>query len=246
MNRYYKLILTLGILSPILLLSSAENEHHSLRLEAYSGPESILLIWDLPEKENIASIQLLRSSDMMSSYEIIDLDDMITDRYLDKHLDRRDLLFYRVVIELNDGSEYSSPLETPALARPLGSGETDRLMESIKDKYPVTISSSNEIVDVHSFNSALIHDYLIKHISIKLESILVLQMFLQMEDVHFSSFINEFNLNDFNKIEFLFNDYYVKEINEYIRDSYETLEPLFPSKCPLVPRGTGKSLKRMY
>ena len=173
--------MALGILSPLLLCAAVKEKSVSINLEAYGGAESILLIWDLPNEDNIASIQLFRSSDLMSSYEIIDLDETIRDRYLDRNVQAGELLFYRIEIQMFDGTVYSSPFKTPALARPLDMLEKERIIESNVNEYPETIFSIDEIVNIHSFNSTLLHDYFVKQFPLEIENIQILQMYRSEE-----------------------------------------------------------------
>ena len=227
--------MALGILSPLLLFSAVEEKSVSINLEAYGGAESILLIWDLPNEDNIASIQLFRSSDLMSSYEIIDLDETIRDRYLDRNVQAGELLFYRIEIQMFDGTVYSSPFKTPALARPLDMLEKERIIESNVNEYPETIFSIDEIVNIHSFNSTLLHDYFVKQFPLEIENIQILQMYLLMEEVDFSSFINVFSLEDLKVLKFLFDDFDKEVIENYIDDSFQKLEPIFRQNLLLSP-----------
>jgi hypothetical protein len=222
-------------LSPLLLCAAVEKESVSINLEAYGGAESILLIWDLPTEDNIASIQLFRSSDLMSSFEIIDLDETIRDRYLDRNVQAGELLFYRIEIQMFDGTVYSSPLKTPALARPLDILEKERIIESNVNEYPETIFSIDEIVNIHSFNSTLLHDFFNKQFPIEIENIQILQMYLLMEEVDFSSFINVFTLEDLKVLKFLFDDFDKEVIENYIDDSFQKLEPIFRQNLLLSP-----------
>ncbi len=227
--------MALGILSPLLLCAAVKEKSVSINLEAYGGAESILLIWDLPNEDNIASIQLFRSSDLMSSYEIIDLDETIRDRYLDRNVQTGELLFYRIEIQMFDGTVYSSPFKTPALARPLDMLEKERIIESNVNEYPETIFSIDEIVNIHSFNSTLLHDYFVKQFPLEIENIQILQMYLLMEEVDFSSFINVFSLEDLKVLKFLFDDFDKEVIENYIDDSFQKLEPIFRQNLLLSP-----------
>ncbi len=235
MSKNFIFILALGILSPLLLVSAAEEESVSINLEAYGGAESILLIWDLPPENDISSIQLFRSNDLTSFFEIIDLDEMITDRYLDKNVQAGELLFYRIEVQMFDGTVYSSPFQTPALARLFDSPEKERIIESIANEYPETIFSIDEIVDIYSFNSALIHDFFVKQFPIEIENIQVLQMYLLTEEVEFSSFIDLFTLEDLKVLKFLFDDFDIEVVEKYMDDSFQKLEPIYRQNLLLSP-----------
>lgn len=235
MSKNFIFILALGILSPLLLCAAVDDEPISINLEAYGGTESILLIWDLPPENDIASIQLFRSNDIISFFEIINLDEMITDRYLDKNVQAGDLMFYRIEIQMFDGTLYSSPFQTPALARPLDTLEKERIMESIVNEYPETIFFIDEIVDIHSFNSALCYDFFVKQFPIKIENIHILQMYLVTEEVDFSSFIDVFTLEGLKGIKFLFDDFDIEVIENYIDDSFQKLEPIYRQNLLLSP-----------
>jgi len=155
MNKNFIFIFALGILS-LSQLFSEERESLPIKLEAYGGTESILLIWDIPSEGEIEEILLFRSRELVSIYDSIDLDDIIIDRYLDKDVIAGNLLFYRVEIQMVDGKHYSSPIQTPALARPLDILENERTLDSVVKEYPSTILLKDEIIDIHSFNTSLI------------------------------------------------------------------------------------------
>lgn len=235
MSNNFIFILALGILSPLLLCAAVEDEPISVNLEAYGGIESILLVWDLPPENDITSIQLLRSNDLISFFEIIDFDEMITDRYLDKNVQAGDLMFYRIEIQMFDGTLYSSPFQTPALARPLDILEKERIMESIVKEYPETIFFTDEIVDIHSFNSALFHDFFVKQFPIEIENIDILHMYLLTEEINFSSFIDVFTLEGFKGIKPLFDDFDIDVIKNYIDDSFQKLGPIYRQNLLLSP-----------
>jgi hypothetical protein len=96
MDRHKLKIIALGIIFPFLLVGAENKEDMIIKLNAFSGHSSILLTWDIPEKEIISSVRIFRSFNMMSTYEIIDLEGLINDRYLDVNIFTDDLLFYRV------------------------------------------------------------------------------------------------------------------------------------------------------
>jgi len=235
MSKNFIFILALGILSPFLLYAAEEDEPISVNLEAYGGTESVLLIWDLPPEEDIASIQLFRSNDLISFFEITDLDEIITDRYLDKNVQTGDLMFYRIEILLYDGTLYSSPFQTPALARPIDPLESEGIIESIEYEYPEMFSFIDEIVDIHSFNSALFHDYFVKQLQVEIENINILQMYLLTEELDFTSFIDVFTFEELRDLEFFFNDFNIEGIKVYTDDSFQKLEPIYRQNLLFSP-----------
>ncbi len=234
MNKNFIFIFALGILS-LSQLFSEERESLPIKLEAYGGTESILLIWDIPSEGEIEEILLFRSRELVSIYDSIDLDDIIIDRYLDKDVIAGNLLFYRVEIQMVDGKHYSSPIQTPALARPLDILENERTLDSVVKEYPSTILLKDEIIDIHSFNTSLIQDFFTTQVSTNIENIQMLLLYLLTEEVDFSSFINVFSVQEIKKIEFLFDDFDNEIIENYIDNSFQKLEPIFRQNLLLSP-----------
>ncbi|MFQ6677783.1 MAG: T9SS type A sorting domain-containing protein [Fidelibacterota bacterium] len=235
MNKYFTLIFTLGNLSLSLLFSQDEGGALPINLAAYGGTESILLIWDIPSDNEIEEIQLFRSSELTSSYDMIDLDEMVRDRYLDRDVITGVLLFYRVEIQMADGARYSSSIKTPALARSFDLLEYERIMESVVTEYPQTISLKDEIIDIHSFNSSLLQDYFAIQSPIDIENLQMLNLFLLTEKVNFSSFINVFGLKGLTQIEPLFNGFEIELMENYLNVSFQQLEPIYRQNLLLSP-----------
>mgnify|MGYP000020521835 FL=1 len=235
MNRIKLNIFALGILFPFLLFGADIEGNTSIKLDAYGGPGSILLIWDLPENEIISSIRIFRSNDMMSTYEIIDLDGIITDRYLDNDLFTHDLLFYRLEMETIDSRILSSAYHTPAFARSMDTQHLDKIIAELEQSYPVTFSARSEITDIHEFESVLIYDFILNHIPSEISQMNALQMYLLMEEINFDSFLNILSVEDFKACTFLFADNDPSALHDYIENAFNELEPLFRQQVLFAP-----------
>ena len=215
MNRNTLKIKVWGILFPFLLFGADIKESTLLKIEAHGGLGSILLQWDLPEEEIITSIRIFRSSDMMSTYKIIDLDGIITDRYLDKDLFSDELYFYRLEMETIDERIFSSAHETPAFAKPKDAEYLEQNIIELQQSYPVTVSAYLELTDIHEFISVLINDYILKHISFNISQIHMLQMYLLMEEIHIESFLNILSIEEFKACQLLFAEKDLSSLFEY-------------------------------
>ncbi len=227
--------MALGILFPFLLFGAEDQERASIKLEAHGGPGSILLTWDLPQHEMIAGIRIFRSNDMMSSYEIIDLDGLITDRYLDRDVLVNDLIFYRVEIETFDGMIYSSSHQTPALARSKDARQIERIMAELQQSYPMTISTHGEITDIHEYKSVLIHDFILDQIPVEISQLHLLQVFLLVDELAFDSFLNVLSISDFKACGLLFDAYDPVAMQDYIEQAFNDLEVLFRQQVLITP-----------
>ena len=235
MNRNRFRITALGILFPLLLFGADDRESAPINLDAHSGPGSILLRWDLPENEIISSIRIFHSNDMMSSYKIIDLDGMITDRYLDRGVLVEDLIFYRVEIETFDGRIFSSSHQTPALARPTDSHQLDRIVAELQLSYPITVSAREEITDIHEFETVLVHDFVLNQIPVEISQMQMLQMYLLLEEIQFESFLNVLTIDDFRACGLLFDAYDPAAMQDYIEQAFNDLEPLMRQQVLITP-----------
>ncbi len=236
MNRNRFKIKALGILFPLLLFGADDRESESIKLEAHSGPGSILLTWDLPENEIVTSIQILRSSDMMSSYEIIDLDGLITDRYLDSDLSSDDLIFYRLEMETLAGKVFSSSQQTPALARSKPAQHLVDTASELELLYPVTVAARSEVTDIHGFKSVIFHDFMLNYFPYEISQMDILQMVLLLTKIDFDSFLDILNIENFKACEFLFAAYETTEMEEYFDNAFRELEPLLRQQVLLTPK----------
>jgi len=236
MNRNKLNIKALGILFPFLLFGADIQESTPLKIEAHGGLGSILIKWDLPEEEIITSIRIFRSSDMLSTYEIIDLDGVITDRYLDKDLMSNELYFYRLEMETIDEKILSSAHETPAFAKPKDAQDLDQIIFELQQSYPVTVSTYLEITDIHELKSVLVRDYILNQVPSELSQIHMVQMYLLMEEVYIESFLNILPIGEFKACQLLFADKDVSSLQEYIDKAFTTLDPLLRHQILLTPQ----------
>jgi hypothetical protein len=235
MNRNTLNIKVWGILFPFLLFGADIKESTLLKIEAHGGLGSILLQWDLPEEEIITSIRIFRSSDMMSTYKIIDLDGIITDRYLDKDLFSDELYFYRLEMETIDERILSSAHETPAFAKPKDAEYLEQNITELQQSYPVTVSAYLELTDIHEFKSVLIHDYILKHISFNISQIHMLQMYLLMEEIHIESFLNILSIEEFKACQLLFAEKDLSSLFEYFEKAFNEFNLLLRQQILLTP-----------
>ncbi len=235
MNRNKLNIKALGILFPFLLFGAGIKESMPLKIEAHSGPESILLKWDLPKEEIITSIRIFRSSDMMSTYKIIDLDGIITDRYLDKDLISDELYFYRLEIETIDEKVLSSTYETPVFAKPKDAQNLEQNITELQQSYPVTVSAYVEITDIHELKSVLVRDYILNHILSDINQIHTLQMYLLMEEIHIESFLNILSIEAFKACQFLFAEKDPKSLQVFFDTAFNEFDLLLRQQILLTP-----------
>lgn len=235
MNRNKLNIRALGIFFPFLLFGTDIQKDMPLKIEAHGGLGSILLRWDLPEEENITSIRIFRSSDMMSSYEIIDLDGIITDRYLDKDIFSDELYFYRLEMETIDEKILSSSHETPAFAKPKVAQNLDQIIIDLQRSYPVTVSTYLEITDIHELESVLIRDYILNKIPSGLSQIHSLQMYLLMEEIFIESFLNILPIEEFKACELFFAEKDLSSLLEYFNKAFNEFDLLIRHQILLTP-----------
>jgi len=227
--------MTLGIIFPFLLVGAENKEDMSIKLNAFSGHGSILLTWDMPKKEIINSVRIFRSFNMMSTYEIIDLEGLINDRYLDVNIFTDDLLFYRVELETVDGRLFSSSHETPAFAKPKDKHYLNQIITELQQTYPMTIVASSEVTNIHELNSLLIHDYILNHSPYEINRIDILQMYLLMEKLKIDSYLNMLSVEDFRAIAFLFTSEEASSLLKYVENAFIAFEPIIRQQILLTP-----------
>ena len=171
----------------------------------------------------------------MSTYKIIDLDGIITDRYLDKDLFSDELYFYRLEMETIDQRILSSAHETPAFAKPKDAEYLEQNITELQQSYPVTVSAYLELTDIHEFKSVLIHDYILKHISFNISQIHMLQMYLLMEEIHIESFLNILSIEEFKACQLLFAEKDLSSLFEYFEIAFNEFNLLLRQQILLTP-----------
>jgi len=88
--------------------------NESLIVKSYTGPNSILLVWDSPEKQNIESGRILRSDNLSGPFNLIGMFSKENDnRFLDSSLVQDHRYFYRIELLTESGNWVSSDRETP-------------------------------------------------------------------------------------------------------------------------------------
>lgn len=227
--------MALGILFPLLLFAADEQEQVSIKLEAHGGPGSILLTWDLPEHKMIAGIRIFRSSDMLSTYKIIELDGLITNRYLDKNVLAGNLVFYRLEMETQDGRKLTSSKQTPAFAKPKEDHHLEDKAAELQKYYQNVVAERKEISDFHEFKSLLIRDFILNYVPIKINQLHLLQMYFLIEEINFDSFLNILPLEDFNASALLFAGYDPSALHDFFENAFNELEPLIRQQILFTP-----------
>ena len=124
---------------------SEENIYSQLiDLEAHSGNESILIVWELPEKIEVKSVRLHRTQNSFSNAILVFETNTATDRYLDEEVIGTRPYFYRIEIESTVGELFSSVVDAPPFAKPvLDYGLYQTLSQSEKILANARLESSN-------------------------------------------------------------------------------------------------------
>ncbi len=92
---------------------SPDSTIRELALEVYSGVESILLVWAVPDSLAVLTTTIYRSLDPVAGYDsLIELTEPQT-RYLDRSVDPETRYFYRVEVFTATGEVISSTPDTP-------------------------------------------------------------------------------------------------------------------------------------
>lgn len=234
MNRNRNYILPLGILFPFLIFSSEIKEKSSIQLSTFGGIESVLLKWDLPDERDIVNISIYRSDDMMTSFELIQLDGAITDRYLDVDIAFDELLFYKLEIKMIDGIIYKSSQKTPSVVRTKSAERYNSQLESLKIKYPVLFNSGNHLSHINELKSLILHDFLNRVIPVHIENAYGLIMYLLMENLEASSFLNFLSIQDVKALEYLFSENGQEELVLHFNEAFNDLEVLYRNSVLLT------------
>ena len=114
---YLTILYVLFVFAPV---RSEENIYSQLiDLEAHSGNESILIVWELPEKIEVKSVRLHRTQNSFSNAILVFETNTATDRYLDEEVIGTRPYFYRIEIESTVGELFTSVADAPPFAKPV-------------------------------------------------------------------------------------------------------------------------------
>ena len=118
-----KRIAYLTVLSGLFVFAPVRSEDNVYRqlidLEAHSGNESILVVWEVPEKIEVQSVRLYRTQNSFSNAILVFETNTATDRYLDKEVIGTRPYFYSVEIESKVGELFTSVADAPPFAKPV-------------------------------------------------------------------------------------------------------------------------------
>ncbi len=118
-----KRIAYLTVLSGLFVFAPVRSEDNVYRqlidLEAHSGNESILVVWEVPEKIEVQSVRLYRTQNSFSNAILVFETNTVTDRYLDKEVAGTRPYFYSIEIESTVGELFSSVADAPPFAKPV-------------------------------------------------------------------------------------------------------------------------------
>jgi len=118
-----KRIAYLTVLSGLFVFAPVRSEDNVYRqlidLEAHSGNESILVVWEVPEKIEVQSVRLYRTQNSFSNAILVFETNTATDRYLDKEVAGTRPYFYSIEIESTVGELFSSVADAPPFAKPV-------------------------------------------------------------------------------------------------------------------------------
>ncbi len=118
-----KRIAYLTVLSGLFVFAPVRSEDNVYRqlidLEAHSGNESILVVWEVPEKIEVQSVKLYRTQNSFSNAILVFETNTATDRYLDKEVAGTRPYFYSIKIESTVGELFSSVADAPPFAKPV-------------------------------------------------------------------------------------------------------------------------------
>jgi len=118
-----KRIAYLTVLSGLFVFAPVRSEDNVYRqlidLEAHSGNESILVVWEVPEKIEVQSVKLYRTQNSFSNAILVFETNTATDRYLDKEVIGTRPYFYSVEIESKVGELFTSVADAPPFAKPV-------------------------------------------------------------------------------------------------------------------------------
>ncbi len=217
-------IFVLGVLCPLLLFAAANEEHPPVTLQAFSGPGSVLLVWEVPFDSAVYNIRLHRSSDLMLSYQTIELDTLVVNRYLDEDVTVGDLLFYKLEIELTTGDTVYSDQLTPVFARPI---ENIGSQYVLTQRYSRSMSERDKINDLHTLQTTLFHDYCNSRITVPIDTIQALLAYFLLSDYEYLSFLDVLSIDDFNTLGFLLTAIDKDELKLYLDQAFQELEPVF-------------------
>ncbi len=223
-----------GILFPFLIYSSEIKEYKSIPLYTFGGVENVLLKWDLPEYNDISSVRIYRSDDMMSSFELIELEAPFTNRYLDDEIISDEILFYKLEIETIDGIILQSSQETPSVVRVKRADNYNIKYQSLKYEYPILFNSGNDISDISELKTLIMHDYISKKIPIEIENPYGIIMYFLIDDIQISSYLNILSISDFNALKLLFNENGQTELISYFSDAFNDFEALYRNRVYLT------------
>jgi hypothetical protein len=118
-----KRIAYLTVLSGLFVFAPVRSEDNVYRqlidLEAHSGNESILVVWEVPEKIEVQSVRLYRTQNSFSNAILVFETNTATDRYLDEEVAGTRPYFYSIEIESTVGELFSSVADAPPFAKPV-------------------------------------------------------------------------------------------------------------------------------
>jgi hypothetical protein len=156
-----KRIAYLTVLSGLFVFAPVRSEDNVYRqlidLEAHSGNESILVVWELPEKIEVQSVRLYRTQNSFSNAILVFETNTATDRYLDKEVAGTRPYFYSIEIESTVGELFSSVADAPPFAKPvLDYGLRPTLSQSEK------IMANYDYKTIDQFHGQILGNVLIK------------------------------------------------------------------------------------
>ena len=156
-----KRISYLTVLSGLFVFAPVRSEDNVYRqlidLEAHSGNESILVVWEVPEKIEVQSVRLYRTQNSFSNAILVFETNTATDRYLDKEVAGTRPYFYSIEIESTVGELFSSVADAPPFAKPvLDYGLRPTLSQSEK------IMANYDYKTIDQFHGQILGNVLIK------------------------------------------------------------------------------------
>lgn len=204
MHRNNILIITLGFFFNFTLLNGENIPEQKIQLSAYSGYENILLKWEKPTHKEISTVRILKSRDMLSTFEVIELNQFAKDRYLDVHVNAEELIFYIVEWTAADGTISKSSTDKPAFARVKSKIEQEAVIAVLAQQYPETMAALNTIGGFNDILFLLLQDYLNSTLPVNLESADAFISFFADNETDGLYILDLVTIDDFNKLNHLF------------------------------------------
>jgi len=201
-----KRIAYLTVLSGLFVFAPVRSEDNVYRqlidLEAHSGNESILVVWEVPEKIEVQSVRLYRTQNSFSNAILVFETNTATDRYLDKEVAGTRPYFYSIEIESTVGELFSSVADAPPFAKPvLDYGLRPTLSQSEK------IMANYDYKTIDQFHGQILGNVLIKLlITMDRKQVDIIRAMLFPIDAEPRSWISYAGFNGVSEFEGVFSD----------------------------------------